>query len=358
MFRFFKELEERHQQNIVIDDISDIVYRHAQSNFDPYITYCSNEVYQQRTLQRLVWVTEKKHAQKITHYCFGLSSLNTQSPSALSFRSKNPAFKEVLTRIEGHPDCRNLPMISFLILPMQRITRLPLLMDVSALLRLHSSTSSRITWLSLRYATLCLSVLPWLILHGLCSNFGAVCTTFSSVLDYLNWFSSSDSLQVFFFLFLSGFMLPSAPHYSPSLPLPCSTFILLSAVFCQCLPGDSGVYACTLRGFWILRKFGFRSLLPTAFFKASIFYPTSERTWGPVNCYWGFARKCVFVWDVSTICYWLSLWLPFCCRQSVRRRPKTQHNMKTVRGLCKESARCVRWGTRPEMTHSLDYMFS
>ncbi|XP_053176498.1 rho guanine nucleotide exchange factor 26-like [Scomber japonicus] len=95
--RFFKELEEKHQQNIVIDDISDIFSKHAQSNFDPYITYCSNEVYQQRTLQRLV--------------------------------SKNPAFKEVLTRIEGHPDCRNLPMISFLILPMQRITRLPLLMD-------------------------------------------------------------------------------------------------------------------------------------------------------------------------------------------------------------------------------------
>ncbi|XP_041733725.2 rho guanine nucleotide exchange factor 26-like isoform X2 [Coregonus clupeaformis] len=96
--KFFKELEDKHQQNIVIDDISDIVFRHAQSNFDPYITYCSNEVYQQRTLQRLV--------------------------------SKNPVFKEVLTRIEAHPDCRNLPMISFLILPMQRVTRLPLLMDV------------------------------------------------------------------------------------------------------------------------------------------------------------------------------------------------------------------------------------
>ncbi|XP_044057747.1 rho guanine nucleotide exchange factor 26-like [Siniperca chuatsi] len=95
--KFFKELEERHQQHIVIDEISDIVCKHAQSNFDPFITYCSNEVYQQRTLQRLV--------------------------------SKNPVFKEVLTRIEGHPDCRNLPMISFLILPMQRITRLPLLMD-------------------------------------------------------------------------------------------------------------------------------------------------------------------------------------------------------------------------------------
>ncbi|KAM3874910.1 rho guanine nucleotide exchange factor 26-like [Diretmus argenteus] len=95
--KFFKELEDRHQQNIVINDISDIVYKHAQSNFDPYVTYCSNEVYQQRTLQRLV--------------------------------SKSPVFKEVLTRIEAHPDCRNLPMISFLILPMQRITRLPLLMD-------------------------------------------------------------------------------------------------------------------------------------------------------------------------------------------------------------------------------------
>lgn len=51
--RFFKELEDRHQQNIVIDDISDIVIRHAQANFEPYVTYCSNEVYQQRTFQRL-----------------------------------------------------------------------------------------------------------------------------------------------------------------------------------------------------------------------------------------------------------------------------------------------------------------
>ncbi|NXF77081.1 ARHGQ factor, partial [Sclerurus mexicanus] len=41
----------------------------------------------------------------------------------------NAAFKEVLSRIESHKDCRNLPMISFLILPMQRVTRLPLLMD-------------------------------------------------------------------------------------------------------------------------------------------------------------------------------------------------------------------------------------
>ncbi|KAJ8256829.1 hypothetical protein COCON_G00189810 [Conger conger] len=95
--KFFSDLEEKHQHNFYIDDISDIVAKHAQSNFDPYVTYCSNEVYQQRTLQRLV--------------------------------TRNPSFKEVLTRIESHQDCRNLPMISFLILPMQRVTRLPLLMD-------------------------------------------------------------------------------------------------------------------------------------------------------------------------------------------------------------------------------------
>ncbi|XP_072897740.1 rho guanine nucleotide exchange factor 26-like [Hemitrygon akajei] len=95
--KFFKELEARHQQDAVISDISDIVEKHAVSTFEPYVTYCSNEVYQQRTLQKL---------------------LNT-----------NPNFKEILMKIEAQPECRNLPMISFLILPMQRVTRLPLLMD-------------------------------------------------------------------------------------------------------------------------------------------------------------------------------------------------------------------------------------
>ncbi|XP_009582237.1 PREDICTED: rho guanine nucleotide exchange factor 26-like, partial [Fulmarus glacialis] len=95
--KFFKELEARHQNNIFIDDISDIVEKHTSSTFDPYVKYCTNEVYQQRTLQKLL--------------------------------ATNPAFKEVLSRIESHADCRNLPMISFLILPMQRVTRLPLLMD-------------------------------------------------------------------------------------------------------------------------------------------------------------------------------------------------------------------------------------
>ncbi|KAM8812562.1 rho guanine nucleotide exchange factor 26 isoform 2-T2 [Rhynchonycteris naso] len=96
--KFFTELEARHENNIFIDDISDIVEKHTASTFDPYVKYCTNEVYQQRTLQKLL--------------------------------ATNPSFKEVLSRIESHEDCRNLPMISFLILPMQRVTRLPLLMDL------------------------------------------------------------------------------------------------------------------------------------------------------------------------------------------------------------------------------------
>lgn len=82
-----------------MEDISDILEEHAERHFHPYVAYCSNEVYQQRALQRLT--------------------------------SSNAAFRDVLREIEKRPACGGLPMISFLILPMQRVTRLPLLMDVS-----------------------------------------------------------------------------------------------------------------------------------------------------------------------------------------------------------------------------------
>ncbi|KAI4902797.1 hypothetical protein NFI96_011165 [Prochilodus magdalenae] len=95
--RFFDDLERRHHLNPVIQDISDIVQDHAANHFEPYIIYCSNETFQQRTLQKLL--------------------------------ASNTAFKEALKQIETSPECGGLPMISFLILPMQRVTRLPLLMD-------------------------------------------------------------------------------------------------------------------------------------------------------------------------------------------------------------------------------------
>ncbi|MGH0179231.1 UNVERIFIED_CONTAM: hypothetical protein FKN15_001038 [Acipenser sinensis] len=95
--RFFADLEKRHAEDPLIRDISDIVENHASTHFKPYIIYCSNEVYQQRTLQKLL--------------------------------ASNTAFKEALKHIEMTTDCGGLPMLSFLILPMQRATRLPLLMD-------------------------------------------------------------------------------------------------------------------------------------------------------------------------------------------------------------------------------------
>ncbi|XP_046897009.1 rho guanine nucleotide exchange factor 16 [Hypomesus transpacificus] len=94
---FFEDLEKRHYANPVIQDISDIVQNHSTHHFEPYIVYCSNETFQQRTLQKLL--------------------------------ASNTAFKEVLKQIEGNSECGGLPMISFLILPMQRVTRLPLLLD-------------------------------------------------------------------------------------------------------------------------------------------------------------------------------------------------------------------------------------
>ena len=43
--------------------------------------------------------------------------------------SQNPRFQESLALLERSPECHGLSMSSFLLLPMQRITRLPLLLD-------------------------------------------------------------------------------------------------------------------------------------------------------------------------------------------------------------------------------------
>ncbi|XP_062962976.1 rho guanine nucleotide exchange factor 16 [Cynocephalus volans] len=99
--KFFEDLEQRHKAQVCVEDISDILEEHAEKHFHPYVAYCSNEVYQQRTLQKLT--------------------------------SSNAAFREVLREIEKRPACGSLPMISFLILPMQRVTRLPLLTDTLCL---------------------------------------------------------------------------------------------------------------------------------------------------------------------------------------------------------------------------------
>lgn len=51
--RFFEALEQRHKSQVCVEDISDVLEEHAEKHFHPYVAYCSNEVYQQRTLQKL-----------------------------------------------------------------------------------------------------------------------------------------------------------------------------------------------------------------------------------------------------------------------------------------------------------------
>lgn len=51
--RFFEDLERRHKEQVCVEDISDILEEHAERHFHPYVAYCSNEVYQQRALQKL-----------------------------------------------------------------------------------------------------------------------------------------------------------------------------------------------------------------------------------------------------------------------------------------------------------------
>ncbi|CAH2086843.1 unnamed protein product [Euphydryas editha] len=90
------ELEKCWQENILLQDICDIVQRHAEARFHVYVKYCENQPLMVKTLQRL---------------------------------RERPAFAAALRRLESQPACQSLSLHSFLLLPMQRVTRLPLLLD-------------------------------------------------------------------------------------------------------------------------------------------------------------------------------------------------------------------------------------
>lgn len=90
------ELEKCWQENILLQGICDIVRHHAEEHFQVYVKYCENQTLMVKALQRL---------------------------------RERPAFATALKRLESHPACQSLSLHSFLMLPMQRVTRLPLLMD-------------------------------------------------------------------------------------------------------------------------------------------------------------------------------------------------------------------------------------
>lgn len=42
------------EENVVISDVCDIVYHYAADHFSVYITYVSNQTYQERTYKQLL----------------------------------------------------------------------------------------------------------------------------------------------------------------------------------------------------------------------------------------------------------------------------------------------------------------
>lgn len=95
--RFLKDLEERLDESIIITDICDIIHYHAQHNFPAYIDYVRNQIYQEKT-----FATQMQN---------------------------NAQFSTVIARLQESPKCQRLPLISFLLLPFQRITRIKMLLE-------------------------------------------------------------------------------------------------------------------------------------------------------------------------------------------------------------------------------------
>ncbi|XP_072447486.1 LOW QUALITY PROTEIN: rho guanine nucleotide exchange factor 19-like [Chiloscyllium punctatum] len=94
---FLKDLEERMDESIMITDVCDIIYFHAQHNFQVYVDYVRNQLYQ-----------EQKYSQLM---------------------EENSQFAAVVVRLQEQPRCQRLPLMSFLLLPFQRITRIKMLIE-------------------------------------------------------------------------------------------------------------------------------------------------------------------------------------------------------------------------------------
>jgi len=91
-----QDLDKRWQQNVIISDVCDILLDYASNRFHNYIKYITFQMKQEQTL---------KHLQK------------------------QPRFSEAFKKLESDSKCQGLSLISFLLLPMQRITRYPLLIE-------------------------------------------------------------------------------------------------------------------------------------------------------------------------------------------------------------------------------------
>lgn len=93
---FLQALRARQKEAVVISSISDIILEYASKFFDVYVKYCSNQIYQDRALKNL---------------------------------RKSVRFVDAVAKLQSCKKAQGLTLQSFLVLPMQRITRLPLLVN-------------------------------------------------------------------------------------------------------------------------------------------------------------------------------------------------------------------------------------
>uniref|UniRef100_A0A9I3EGW4 Guanine nucleotide exchange factor tim n=1 Tax=Anopheles dirus TaxID=7168 RepID=A0A9I3EGW4_9DIPT len=95
--RLLCDLEHCWQDNIMLLGLSHSIYKHAEQHFRVYVTYCEHQAKIDRTLKTL--------------------------------KASKPEFAKTLAALEADTVCCSLSLSSFLMLPMQRITRMRLLLD-------------------------------------------------------------------------------------------------------------------------------------------------------------------------------------------------------------------------------------
>ncbi|CAH8481658.1 unnamed protein product [Schistosoma rodhaini] len=108
---FLRDMELYFIQNPLIPQLCEIIYEHTENHFENYVKYVQNQMYQLRTLTKLL---------------------------------SSPAFVEVVRSIQQQPSCGFLDLNSFLLLPMQRVTRLRLLLTAI----LHYAPKNGVTYQS------------------------------------------------------------------------------------------------------------------------------------------------------------------------------------------------------------------
>ncbi|KAK9881638.1 hypothetical protein WA026_017160 [Henosepilachna vigintioctopunctata] len=109
--RLLLDLEKCWQDNILLHGVCDIIKKHAEEAFNVYIPFCENHVLLEHTMKKI--------------------------------RDRS-SFADTVRQLETSPVCQCLSLYSFLMLPMQRITRWPLLLD-AVLKRLEETDPEYIT---------------------------------------------------------------------------------------------------------------------------------------------------------------------------------------------------------------------